>query len=746
MNRATAVLFALLVVIFAVVAVENRGAFSAKPANAPPSEFSAERARAALRTILGGDVSHPVGSAAHDAVRDRLAAHLQSLGYEVTLQRTFACTANVVCAPVVNIIARTPGDTRPDALLIAAHYDSVPAGPGASDDGEGVATIVETARALRGQHFRSQIVYLITDAEEAGLIGAEAFVADQTLLKSVAAVVNVEARGTKGSSYMFETSARNQWMIRIMARALPRPSSTSLFASIYDMLPNDTDLTVFKRAGLAGLNFANIGVVARYHTPLDNLGNVSILTLQHHGDHVLAMARALAGADLRQTSDANAVWFDVLSTFILWWPQRWSLWMGIVALVLLLIVVVLRFFDREMPGGGATLGVVGFFAAVILTFVIAFAASWVAGMRAHHAPFVANPGPAIAAMWLIGLAIPLATLKRLHDSAKFDGLYLGQAISWCALGITLSILLPGASYLALVPAMIAAVLAVVRATVGANIAVVSIVSAVVAAIVLFPLAFSIYDALGGPALPVIAAVVALVTTTFAPMIVGAPGARRAMVSAFLITAIVFVVIANLGHPYTPDAPRHINVRYYEDAGKPLWITDAATPAMARAANFAPARQRMFDWQATPAQFYAAPAPPLGAPAPEVRVVSDQRVGVTRHLTLQVRSARGANGRLSLLFRTGALQSIRVNGVAPPPPPQRFHNFLAPDWHQATVRGASEFTVELALSKDAQFDAVVIDTSYGLPPTGAALSRARDQSVAVTVHDGDCTTVVHRLKI
>src|SRR5213593_4449716 len=89
-NRATALLFALLVVIFAVVAVENRGAFSAKPATAPPSEFSAERARAALRAILGGDIPHPVGSAAHDAVRDRLVAHLQSLGYDMTLQRAFA--------------------------------------------------------------------------------------------------------------------------------------------------------------------------------------------------------------------------------------------------------------------------------------------------------------------------------------------------------------------------------------------------------------------------------------------------------------------------------------------------------------------------------------------------------------------------------------------------------------------------------------------------------------------------------
>src|SRR5438046_1314823 len=121
----------------AVVLAENRGAFAARPAGVPAAEFSADRARAAGREIIGGNIPHPVGTPAHDAVRDRLIAHLRSLGYDVSVQRAFACTAYVVCAPVANVMARTPGDARPDALVLAAHYDSVPAGPGASDDGMG---------------------------------------------------------------------------------------------------------------------------------------------------------------------------------------------------------------------------------------------------------------------------------------------------------------------------------------------------------------------------------------------------------------------------------------------------------------------------------------------------------------------------------------------------------------------------------------------------------------------------------
>ena len=760
MNRATAVLFALLVVIFAVVAVENRGAFSAKPATAPPSEFSAERARAALRTILGGNVPHPVGSAAHDAVRDRLVAHLQSLGYDVTLQRAFACTANVVCAPVVNVMARMPGDNRPDALLIAAHYDSVPAGPGASDDGEGVATIVETARALRNEHFRSGIIFLITDAEEAGLIGAEGFTADpmwdgfsnpsvgaggrvREPVPHVAAVINLDARGTTGPSYLFETSSRNEWLVRLFARALPRPATTSVFYSVYEKLPNDTDMTVFRRAGMAGVNFGNIGGVARYHTPLDNLGHVDPGTLQHHGEHLLAMARALGNSDLRQTSDGDAVWFDVFSLFIIWWPQSWSLWMAIVALIIVLVAVVLRFHDRAMPGGGATVGVMSFFLSALAAFIVGIAAAWLAGLRAHGEVFVAQPGPAIAAMWLIGACAAIALAGRFHDSAAFDGLYLGQAISWSAIAITLAFLLPGASYLAVVPAVVAAVLAAGRATVGASEAVVSIVSAVAAAITFFPLLGSLYVALGRPVLPAIAAVVAMVSATFAPLLAAVPWLRRTLVSGFAVTAIVFITIANLIPTWSAESPRHINIRYLDD-GQPQWLTDTMTRPIARAASFRAAPRRVFEWLSTPPRAYAAPAPG-GLPAPEVRVLHDEGGPGTRHLVLQMRSARNAQ-RIALFFRTSHLRSIGVNGVTPPPPPQRFRNFFAPDWHQAAVRGAAEAEIDIVLGRDERLDAVVMDTSYGLPPDGAALLRARDTSLAVPVQDGDTTTVLRRLRL
>ena len=374
---ATALLFALLAAIAGTLLVRMSGP-APIPENAPSTSFSTARALRFERELLGGDVPHPVGTAAHDAIRDRLAAQFRGLGYDVAIQRSFACSAFVTCSPVANVIARTPGDTRSNALLLAAHYDSVPAGPGVSDDGVGVATLLETARALRNERFRNPILYLVTDAEEVALLGAEGFVADPALLRNTAAVINIEARGTSGPSFLFETSRHNAWLARVIAKTLPRPATSSFYYDIYELLPNDTDLTVFKRAGLAGVGFAHIGRPAHYHSPLDNFANVTASTVQHHGDHVLAMARALAGIDLRQTSSANAVWFDVLSLFVIWWPQQFSLAVAIVAFVLLLVAA---FFVRTRPRS-ITIGVLAFFASLIAAFVVAIAVNWLAGLRA----------------------------------------------------------------------------------------------------------------------------------------------------------------------------------------------------------------------------------------------------------------------------------------------------------------------------------------------------------------------------
>ncbi|HYO75691.1 MAG TPA: M20/M25/M40 family metallo-hydrolase, partial [Thermoanaerobaculia bacterium] len=450
--RRTSLVLLPLAIVLALVVWRSDGP-APKDASAPASEFSSARAMQQLRALLAEGVPHPIGSAANARVRTRIEARFRELGYETVVQRRFACNSAAQCGVVENVLAIKPGSERGKLVLLAAHYDSVPAGPGASDDGQGTATALEVARAVRNERFRNRVGFLITDGEEAGLLGAYAFVADASLSKDAAAVINVEMRGTYGGSNMFETSSGNRWLIRHAGNSLERPQASSLFYSIYTLLPNDTDATVFKGSNIAVVNFAALRGVNWYHTPLDDLAHASPRTLQHHGDNALSMLRTLGNADLDARSASDATYFDVLTFFLLWWPQEWTLWMAIVSLIALLIAA------RKTDARAMTFGVLAAFTALLIAVVGGMAMSQLASLNKMDFNFVARPLASVAAMWMTGLAAALfgAAIFNRRDNPR--ALLYGIAIVWHAIGIALTIVLPGGAYMFVVPAMTVALLA-----------------------------------------------------------------------------------------------------------------------------------------------------------------------------------------------------------------------------------------------------------------------------------------------
>ena len=154
-----------------------------------------------------------------------------------------------------NIVARWRGSGQPGkkTLLLSAHYDSVPRGPGAGDDASGVAAILESLRALKaGPPPERDVIILINEGEEVGLFGADGLLQEHPWAKDVGVVLNFDARGNSGPSYMFETSEGNGWLIEQLARALPHPMATSMTVDVYRLMPNDTDLTIYKQTRHAG--------------------------------------------------------------------------------------------------------------------------------------------------------------------------------------------------------------------------------------------------------------------------------------------------------------------------------------------------------------------------------------------------------------------------------------------------------------------------------------------------------------
>ncbi|MDQ6800701.1 MAG: M28 family peptidase [Acidobacteriota bacterium] len=695
-NRITAIVFLILAAILAVVMLERRGPAPLR-SDAPADRFSAARAIISLASILGDGAPHPIGSAAHDGVRDRVIAQFRQLGYPATLQQRFACNAYATCAKVANILAKLPGDPRADVLMLSAHYDSVGAGPGASDDGVGVATLLEVARAIRKEHFRNTVLFVLTDGEEDGLLGAEGFIADANASRGVMAAINIDNRGTAGRSFLFETSRNNRWLMPLLARGLPRPLASSFFFNLYELLPNDTDLSVFKRAGIAGINFAAVGRVAHYHTPLDNLLHVSPSTVQDHGDHVLAMARTLANAELGQSKNGDAVFFDLLSLRLVWWPQTWTQWMALAALAALLIGAAIHVRNRHTHARAITLGVVSFFLTIVAAGAVGGVLGSLASLRSTQATWVAQPGPMIAAMWLIGFAIAIICATWLRPRAGYEGLFIGHALCWTAMSIALALVLPGGAYLALIPAIAFAICTLLLPA-EASVVVMSVVTAVL----WFPVIVALYDLIGRVALPVIAAAVALVCTAFTPLISVRTPAHRALVAAMGTTSLACIVMQLLISPYTPEWPKRMNIQYSDGR----WVID---------------------------DLNAPPAPALTFDAPQC----------DGGAVIRCRSLRGAK-RIALSFYAPDLVSLRVNGVAPPPHPPKFRSRLAPGWQLVSVRGASEAEIEIVRRHGGPLDAEVRDRTNGLPPEAAPLVRARASANGVPSNDGD--GIVMRRKV
>ncbi|MGA8599224.1 MAG: M20/M25/M40 family metallo-hydrolase [Bryobacteraceae bacterium] len=308
------------------------------PATAPAGEFSAERAMVHVWAIA--QRPHPVGSPEHDRVRDYIRAQITTLDLVPAVESgvgIFRSKSNYV----ENIVARLPGAANTRPVMLASHYDSVSRGPGAADDGHGVAVLLETLRALRNAPpLRNDIIFLFTDGEEIEMLGAALFTKDHPWRKEPGVVLNFEARGTGGPPSMFETSAGNEWLIRDLKAAVPRANATSIAYEVYRRMPNDTDLTVFKRGGLPGLNFAFIGHPEFYHSPEDDPQHLDRSSLQEQGNYALSLTRQFGNEDLNRRHTGNAVYFPTLVTSLIvypvsWvWPLAWGTVAGLVLVVL----------------------------------------------------------------------------------------------------------------------------------------------------------------------------------------------------------------------------------------------------------------------------------------------------------------------------------------------------------------------------------------------------------------------------
>lgn len=341
------------------------------------ANFSTDRALQHVKEI--SKIPHGVGFKGHKMVREYIVAELQKMGLETSLQEGYTAGDWANLCYATNVLAKIKGKNKGKSLVLLSHYDSSPhSSLGASDAGSGVATILEGIRAFLSENKtpENDIIILLTDAEELGLNGADLFVNQHPWAKNLGLVLNFEARGSGGPSYMLiETNGGNKRLIEEFTKAKPEyPVANSLAYSVYKMLPNDTDLTVFREDGdIEGFNFAFIDDHFDYHTAHDNYERLDKKTLAHQGSYLMPLLNHFAITDITTLkSNADNIYFTVPIFKMVSYPYQWIWPIFVFAVIFFVILIYTGVKSGVLNGSQMLKGFVPLVLAIVLSGTIGY--------------------------------------------------------------------------------------------------------------------------------------------------------------------------------------------------------------------------------------------------------------------------------------------------------------------------------------------------------------------------------------
>lgn len=220
---------------------------------------------------------HPTGSSNLELLKDYYVDQFQSYGLDVTLHSwsTRQYSGD-------NIIATQQGIGEHDNIIIVcAHYDSVPQGPGVDDDGSGVVAILESARVLSAFRFNATIRYVLFSGEEQGLYGSlayaqQCFEAGDDIISVIALDgIGSATNATEGAFFKHLGDPNTDFVFQ---------TSTQLISDHPDYLPYTllslphagiSDHQSFYEYGYASSYFFEYVLTPFYHTPEDTLEHVN---------------------------------------------------------------------------------------------------------------------------------------------------------------------------------------------------------------------------------------------------------------------------------------------------------------------------------------------------------------------------------------------------------------------------------------------------------------------------------------
>ena len=733
---------------------------SPAPTDAPADTFSAGRAFTQVQQVAAE--THVAGSEADARVVQHLVSTLIGLGLDTRVQNAVGAydfgRGSTEMARVHNVVGFLKGSDSTGRLYLMAHHDSVENGPGGNDDAAGVSTLLETVRALTaGPQLRNDVVVVLTDAEEACLCGAEAFVASHPLAGSGGVALNFEARGTTGPPIMFETSRGNADLAGVFAEAAPHPVATSFAVEVYRALPNDTDFSVLLAdGGFTGLNTAYIDGAAAYHTPQDRPERMDQASLQAMGDNALALVRSLGGRDLtalQKPSAGDATYFPVLDRLVrypgsLVWPLAGAALLGVVVLAL---VLRRRGISSLRRTAGAT-------ALALLPIVLApLAAQGLWSLLVLIRPGYAGmldpwrPGWFRLAAVAVVVAVVLLWYALLRRRVGAAPLATGALVWLAVLGALLAAEAPGGSYLVAWPALAGALTGIVAAVTDNRVVRLgaALVGGAVAVVVLAPTAALFFPALGLRTAAVGGFVAALLVVALLPafeLLFPDEDGRSGWLSSAVVPGVAVVLAVacaavglsvdrfDTAHP----VPSQLAYALDRDTGQAWWASTESSPGEYTAQYVDRHGTLPVDLPYLAGHEMAlGDAQPADLPAPEVTTVSDGVVGGKRQITVRVTPQRPGVRLLGLDLSVEGGTVVRAQMAGRAVPEEALgSDSLRITFHAPPADGLqATFTVE----GDGPVDLRVTDGSDGL--SGLPGYQPRPDGVdAAGTHSSDLVLV------
>jgi hypothetical protein len=718
--------------------------------------FDGGSALTVFERMLPNNRPHPAGSVENALMRDRLLGELRALGYEPRVQSAFSCSSIYPsCAPVENIVAVHEGRETGNALAYVGHYDSQMSGPGAADDMTAVVVMLELARLVKERpQTKNDIVFVFTDAEEKGLLGAEAFVQSDALVSQIGLVVNMEARGASGRAVLFETSENNTDLLSQLRPMMSHPTGTSLFHAIYKMLPNDTDYSVFRAAGVPGVNFAFTGSPSLYHSTFDDLVHLDKGSLQHHGQNALDLLNGFGDAELTFEADEDSVFFDVFGDLLVAWPMSWSWGFLFVSGAMIVSSIFLLSKQDRLSWSGIGLGVVIWAIAGAATLAGGYLLAYPIGKWANVTGIDhAEPSAARASLLLMGVLVAVGIGRYLLPRVQAINIAISTWSVWLVFAFVMQMLLPGGVFLFLVPVLVFSICVLIvtlRPELSPNwcfvpsMLVVSYfgLSAIIdlEVVVNFNMAFV-------HAVPLVLMVTSLMIVVRSDE--GGPTWILPMAGAGVATA---TVLALFSASVTPDRPAGLNIVQFQDMdlGHSFVLAEnspffpAENPAFE---GFALDTEWRFPWgkPRRGQQFQLRSSAPLQTLAFEMDIIGEEARPGGRRVTVRLKP--GADVSTAAVYvRAGNVEQVTAEGqkidlgrrgVIP----------AADDIVALTLNGlyGREVSLSLDLVGSDEVELIVASKTSGVIGDGLDLVAARP-AVTAQVHQGDHQLQVRRVKL